>query len=97
LSTVTSCDTLATEPLSRLVACAGGSTFQGAAANLRLLVSATQITVAIRLRLNAHSGSRPPDAETLVPNLPVPEGLPTRPPPCAITIRRAAACVVPPP
>ena len=51
-SSVTSCETLATESFGRRVARAGRRTLPGASAQPRLLVSGTQTTVAIRLRLN---------------------------------------------
>jgi len=53
LSSVMSCETLATESFGRPVAFATRSTLPGASAQRRLLVSGTQTTVAIRLRLNA--------------------------------------------
>jgi hypothetical protein len=50
-SRATICDTLATESFGSLVLRRGISTFPGASANRRLLVSGTQTIVAIRLRL----------------------------------------------
>lgn len=52
-STVTICETLATESFGNPVRSAGISTLPGAAAQRRLLVSGTTTTVAIRLALNA--------------------------------------------
>src|SRR5271157_3270978 len=53
LSTLTIRETLATKGLGRPVRRAGRSTFPGARAHLRLLVSGTHTTVAMRLRFNA--------------------------------------------
>lgn len=52
LSKVTTCETFATESFGRPVRRASRSTFPGASAHFRLLVSGTQRTVAILLRLN---------------------------------------------
>src|SRR3972149_3174645 len=53
LSSATICDTLATESLESLVERAPRSTLPGASADLRLPVSGTHTTVAMRLRLRA--------------------------------------------
>ncbi len=53
LSTLTTWDTLATESFGSPVRRAGRWAFPGAKAHLRLLVSGTQRTVAMRLRFNA--------------------------------------------
>ncbi len=52
LSTVTIWDTFATESFGSPVTEAGSATFPGAADHFKLLVKATQTTVAIRLRLS---------------------------------------------
>src|SRR5665648_132265 len=52
LSSVTSCETFATESLGSPVAFAESRTLPGASAQRVLLVRATHTTVAIRLRLN---------------------------------------------
>jgi len=67
-SSVTSCDTFATESFESLVARAGRSTFPGASAQRRLLVRGTHTTVAMRLRLNespctTSTGRRNPGAD----------------------------------
>ena len=51
-SSVSNCETFATESLESRVARAGSNTFPGASAQRRLLVSGTHTTVAIRLLLN---------------------------------------------
>jgi len=70
LSRVTSCETLATDSFGRPVSFGGRSTFPGALAHLRLLVRATQTTVAIRLRFSPSpctttTGRRNPGSEPL--------------------------------
>src|SRR5439155_27023824 len=68
LSSVTSCETLATESLGSPVAFEARSTLPGASAQRRLLVRGAQTTVAIRLRLNESpytttTGRRNPGSE----------------------------------
>ena len=53
LSTVTTCETLATESFGNRVVAAERATLPGAAAHFRLLVSGTQTTVAMWLRFRA--------------------------------------------
>ena len=52
LSTVTIWDTLATESFGKLVMAEVNSTFPGASAQAKLLVSGTQTTVLMRLRFS---------------------------------------------
>ena len=52
LSSVTNCETLATDSFGSPVALAGSRTFPGALAHLRLLVRATHTPVAMRLRFS---------------------------------------------